>query len=441
MESNKENEERHQAVKSMSQGRLPLSSARANAGADTSRSRDDGSGAKEKDRRGFMRRIMRGGGGARAGPREGQPSPSPNLGQRAEGAKKNFVKANKLAASNSRSQRSSSYLKASGPGTTGSRLQVSRSTLGGSSRSLNSEPGSGERGKFSRSQDTRKTFHYTRTGRNFQARSTTPSSSAVTRNSLSSAPEIVVTPVAKSVRRLQAPSQRETIESLTAKLEEVKVGLEECQNENSELRTMMEISEKENKRKIDDLASLLVENSKRQQDDLKNLVEMNKCQLESQRLEFKEEIRKLLSFKEPVNKKKEKDGSFQNSSISQVDSFRNTSDRLLNKIQRLSARMSLQDSDMKELMEVKSWNEKKLESELQKLDSAKKAPAGGSLLKIPTSGSDFISQSEPNLSSMFDTDETLVSKKLQRLAPSMNALMNFSPSSPAVNRRLNSALT
>ena len=108
----------------------------------------------------------------------------------------------------------------------------------------------------------------------------------------------------------------------------------------------------------------------------------------------------MLSFKEPVNKKKEKDGSFQNSSISQVDSFRNTSDRLLNKIQRLSARMSLQDSDMKELMEVKSWNEKKLESELQKLDSAKKAPAGGSLLKIPTSGSDFISQSEPNLSSM-----------------------------------------
>jgi len=103
--------------------------------------------------------------------------------------------------------------------------------------------------------------------------------------------------------------------------------------------------------------------------------------------------------------------------------------------------MSLQDSDMKELMEVKSWNEKKLESELQKLDSAKKAPAGGSLLKIPTSGSDSISQSEPNLSSMFDTDETLVSKKLQRLAPSMNALMNFSPSSPAVNRRLNSALT
>ena len=401
MESNKENEERHQAVKSRSHGRLPLSSVKANAGADKSSSRDGGSGAKEKEQRGFMRRIMRG--GARAGPREGQPSPSPNLGQRAEGAKKNFVKANKLAASNSRNQRSSSYLKSSGPGaTTASGLQVSRSMLGGSSRSLNSEPGSGERGKFSRCQDTRKTFHFTRTGRNFQARSTTPSSSAVTRSSLSSAPEIVVTPVAKSVRRLQAPgpAQRETIESLTAKLEKVKVGVEGCQNENSELRKMMETSDKENKRKIDDLAALLVENSKRQQDDLKNLLEMNKCQLESQRLEFKEEIRKLLSFKEPVNKKKERDGSFQNSSIVQVDSFRNTSDRLLNKIQRLSARMSLQDSDMKELMEVKSWNEKKLESELQKLDSAKKAPAGGSLLKIPISGSDSISLSEPNLSSM-----------------------------------------
>ena len=47
--------------------------------------------------------------------------------------------------------------------------------------------------------------------------------------------------------------------------------------------------------------------------------------------------------------------------------------------------MSLQDSDMKELMEVKSSNEKKLESELQKFDSAKTRPAGP-LLHVSGSG-------------------------------------------------------
>ena len=61
--------------------------------------------------------------------------------------------------------------------------------------------------------------------------------------------------------------------------------------------------------------------------------------------------------------------------IAQPDTFRNTSDRLLNKIHRLSARMSLQDSDMKELIQVKSWNEKKL-------DSAKRNPMGR-LLNVP----------------------------------------------------------
>ena len=391
-------------MKSKSHGRLPLGSAKANAGEEKRTGRDE-SGAKEKERGGFMRRMMRGGGGG--GVRAVSPDqPSPGLVQRAAaGQKKNFVKANKLAASSGRNQRSASHLKAPGA-VAGGGLQTTSSNLGGSSRSLNSESGSGDGGKFSRNQDSRQTFHFGRRERSNKARKDGLSSPAVTRKSLSSAPEIVVTPVSKSVRRLPAggPAElsrpRETIESLTAKLEQVKLRVEESQRENSELRTMMEITEKENKKKIDDLTALLEKNSRKQQDDLKDLLEMNKCQLESQRLEFKEEIRKLLSFKEPVNKNKEKDGNVQTPSVAPVDSFRNTSDRLLNKIQRLSARMSLQDSDMKELMEVKSWNEKKLESELQKLDSAKKVPTSGSLLKIPHSGPDSISQSEPDLSSM-----------------------------------------
>ena len=329
------------------------------------------------------------------------------------------MKANKLAAASARNLRSASHLKASTPGVSAG-LQVTSSKLGGSSRSLNSTPGSGGRGgsrsrprQFSRQLDSRQSFHF---GRSVKARDVSP---AVTRKSLSSAPEIVVTPsIPKSVRRPRPPhqagvlsagteeeeeeylghahtSKRETMESLTVRLEQLTLEVEKTRRENSELMTRMEMSQKENKKEVESLSALIEKTSRKHEEDLKNVLEMSKCQLESQRLEFKEEIRKLLSFKDPVNKSKEKDGNVQSGKRGQ-DNFRNTSDRLLNKIQRLSARMSLQDSDMKELIEVKSWNERKLESELQKLDSAKKMPPADCSDLLQSSGS----RSESDLAAM-----------------------------------------
>ena len=429
--SNKENQSqgRQMAAKTCSSGRLPLRNARTNT---------DGG---EKEKRGFMKRMLRGpgrGGGRKVvsprntsetGAGDGNEAPEaalpcPALSQststlRAGGAKKNFVKANKLAAASARNLRSASHLKASTPGVSAG-LQVTSSKLGGSSRSLNSTPGSGGRGgsrsrprQFSRQLDSRQSFHFG--SRSVKARDVSP---AVTRKSLSSAPEIVVTPsIPKSVRRPRPPhqagvlsarteeeeeylgpahtSKRETIESLTVRLEQLTLEVEKTRRENSELMTRMEMSQKENKKEVESLSALIEKTSRKHEEDLKNVLEMSKCQLESQRLEFKEEIRKLLSFKDPVNKSKEKDGNVQSGKRGQ-DNFRNTSDRLLNKIQRLSARMSLQDSDMKELIEVKSWNERKLESELQKLDSAKKTPPGDCSDLLQSSGS----RSESDLAAM-----------------------------------------
>ena len=155
-----------------------------------------------------------------------------------------------------------------------------------------------------------------------------------------------------------------------------------------QLRNDLRISQTDHQRKVADLAALVEKNARKHEEDLKNLLEMNKCQLESQRLEFKEEIRKLLSFKDVSVRSKGKTGD---QTVVQTDTFKNTSDRLLNKIHRLSARMSLQDSDMKELIQVKNGNEKKL-------DSAKKTPMG-SFLIAPDLQS-CISQSEPDLARM-----------------------------------------
>ena len=200
---------------------------------------------------------------------------------------------------------------------------------------MNSEPGesSGGRGRVSRQQDYRKSFHFGKTSRSCKARGV-PLSPAVTRNSISEAPAILVTPAqrtpeltpaSKSVRRPTASSRakaqysltgdnrpsigsprvsvsdwREITERLTGKLEQVELGLEEVRRENSDLREKLQISENEKERQVADLTALIEKNCKRNEDELKNALEINKCQLESQRLEFKEEIRKLLAFKDPV---------------------------------------------------------------------------------------------------------------------------------------------
>ena len=236
-----------------------------------------------------------------------------------------------------------------------------------------------------------------------QARSEAPTLAlrpgAVTRLSLSltlsEAPVILLAPPvpqSPSIRRApphtpapaapgRDPAREKMIENLTARVNQLELTAEELRNE-------LRIAQSENQRKVADLAALVEKNGRKHEEDLKKVLSMNKCQLESQRLEFKEEIRKLLSFKDVSLRPKDKNGD---KNVAQTDTFKNTSDRLLNKIHRLSARMSLQDSDMKELIQVKSSNEKKL-------DSAKKKPVG-KVLNVPDLQS-CISQSEPDLASM-----------------------------------------
>ena len=67
------------------------------------------------------------------------------------------------------------------------------------------------------------------------------------------------------------------IESLTAKLDQLQLLVEEQGNE-------IKISE----RKRADLTALVESNKKKHEDELRNVLETNKCQLESQRLDFKE---------------------------------------------------------------------------------------------------------------------------------------------------------
>ena len=403
-------------------------------------------GAKEK--KGFMRRILRGGGERTLGTKntaenagsggpedlvrspavaadQNPPRPSPSQAQglqqtntatlRAGGAtgarKKNFVKANMLAAASARNLRSTTNLErqarsaaptlALTPGAGAKAgLASTSSRLGGSARSLNSEPGGGgggseEAGKASRNPELRKSFHFGRASRRPREALEVPRRTVVTRKSISEAPEILLTPPvpqSPSIRRApphtpapaapgRDPAREKIIENLTARVNQLELTAEELRNE-------LRIAQSENQRKVADLAALVEKNGRKHEEDLKKVLSMNKCQLESQRLEFKEEIRKLLSFKDVSLRPKDKNGD---KNVAQTDTFKNTSDRLLNKIHRLSARMSLQDSDMKELIQVKSSNEKKL-------DSAKKKPVG-KVLNVPDLQS-CISQSEPDLASM-----------------------------------------
>ena len=144
----------------------------------------------------------------------------------------------------------------------------------------------------------------------------------VTRSSLRSAPQIVVTPRDyRSVRRSQPQSQAgseeynlgtidtsegETLESLTAKLKELSLEVKETRRENVELKGEVKETRRENEELKEKIENIYVINSKHE-DALENI----KCQLESQRLEFKEEIRRVMALKDPV--RKSKDGNVQTS--------------------------------------------------------------------------------------------------------------------------------
>ena len=145
MESNKENEVQQLGGKTNSNGLLTLPRTKSSGGESLAR------GAKEN--RGFMRRILQGtgvGGGTGRTLRnttenisnDAGPSLAPsNLQPTARppgGAKKNFVKANMLAASSTRSLRSTTLLTSTTPSLPVG-LHTTSSRLGASSHSLNSE--------------------------------------------------------------------------------------------------------------------------------------------------------------------------------------------------------------------------------------------------------------------------------------------------------------
>ena len=67
--------------------------------------------------------------------------------------------------------------------------------------------------------------------------------------------------------------------------------------------------------------------------------------METQRIEMRDEIRKLLSFKD--GSPSSQSPSVNESTESKTKSFKQNKEKLFSKIHRLSARMSMQDLDMK----------------------------------------------------------------------------------------------
>ena len=139
--------------------------------------------------------------------------------------------------------------------------------------------------------------------------------------------------------------------------------LENLQSDISELKHDLEKSNEEKKEMVlgmKEEINLITQKFNVEKQELK---EFFLCQMELQKQELREEIRKLLSFKDVGPMTPSKDGE-------KGKSFKDSKEKLFHKIQRLSARMSMQDLDMKEMQEVKTWNEKKLENELTRLQDS-----------------------------------------------------------------------
>ena len=158
----------------------------------------------------------------------------------------------------------------------------------------------------------------------------------------------------KSLRQKQEHFQL-LIENLQSDICDLKLSVDQANTDKLELRNKFE----------EDILKM----TKQFHEEKLEMKEFYLCQLETQRLEMREEIRKILSFKDVSNKVND-DGE-------PKKSFKDSKEKLFHKIQRLSARMSMQDLDMKEMQEVKSWNEKKLETELHRLQDSVKKPAAG----------------------------------------------------------------
>ena len=347
-------------------------------------------------------------------------------------AKKNFVKANVLALANTK-VKSSTHLEV--PTVS---IGQGGKKMSGSSQSLNSDPGSSSSHSFKRAteQQQRKSYHHLSRTSNYGtiarsgARSknagvkVTPASSIIPKSvsaaaagairakdvdtkspkpirpssgkrrpevglkvpSLSSSRDGSTSPSEPVSRRSSFTGEEsEVLKSLRQKQEHFQLLIENLQSDVTELRANLEDSEGRNRELAEEyhreLEAMRAKNIE-EKDQLKDFFLEH---MELQRNELRDEIRKLLSFKESSPNPFTVPGP--DKPLGKSKSFKDSKEKLFHKIHRLSARMSMQDHDMKELQEVKSWNEKKLESELNRLqDSVKKPVVDPEKFRVSESG-------------------------------------------------------
>ena len=304
--------------------------------------------------------------------------------------KKNFVKANMLAAASTK-VKSTVHLEVPKGG---GNLSQCGKKLGGSSRSLNSEPGvsvtlspassSFRRGNVDQQRRTLHNFssrpssnigssatlgRSSGRSKNLKPKAAPSSSNRDRRKSKSPRPSLSAgvngamfcfdqLPVLNTEDKLSANTSRqvsrrssfngvdsEILKSLKQKQEHFELMIENLQTDICDLRTSLELAEKrnvelENKYKVDR------EEMKLKMDESKNeMKDYFLGMLEIQRSEMRDEIRKLLSFKD--NSQGSNNPSVNESTEGKTKSFKQSKEKLFSKIHRLSARMSMQDLDMK----------------------------------------------------------------------------------------------
>ena len=137
----------------------------------------------------------------------------------------------------------------------------------------------------------------------------------------------------------------EIVKSLKQKQEHFQLSIENLQNDICDLRTSLKEAENRNtdlekkyKLEVEDMKSKLEESKNEMKDYFLGM-------METQRIEMRDEIRKLLSFKD--GSPSTQSPSVNESTESKTKSFKQNKEKLFSKIHRLSARMSMQDLDMK----------------------------------------------------------------------------------------------
>ena len=137
----------------------------------------------------------------------------------------------------------------------------------------------------------------------------------------------------------------EILKSLRQKQEHFQLLMENLQTDTGDLRSSLELAEKRND-ELDKKYKLEIEEMKIKFEESKG--EMKSYflgLLEVQRNEMRDEIRKLLSFKDSSSSSLSP--SVHDNADGKTKSFKHSKEKLFSKIHRLSARMSMQDLDMK----------------------------------------------------------------------------------------------